>query len=78
MLPVVSPLAEKRILYNTMRRSIMGRRSYSDSVTMSRTRTQISSIQTPPASSEFSSSCSTPRQTSAEDLLLLAFTVSAC
>ena len=78
MLPVVSPLDEMPILYNTMRLSIMGRRSYSDSVTMSRTRAQISSIRTPPTSSESSSSCSTPKQTSAEDLLLLAFTVSAC
>jgi|LakMenE18May11ns_1017448.scaffolds.fasta_scaffold5857369_1 hypothetical protein len=78
MLPIISPLAEKRILYDTMRRSIIGRRSYSDSIFSGRRQAQVPSIRTPPKSSESSSSSSTPKHTSAEELLVKAFTISAC
>jgi len=78
MLPIISPLAEKRILYDTMRRSLIGRRSYSDSVFSGRRQAQVISIRTPPKSSESSSSSSTPRQTTVEDLIVKAFTISAC
>ena len=76
--PIQSPLAEKRITFFTIKKKMIGRRAYTDSIYLKSSHTakhDEHSITSSPSLSSSSSSCSTPRQSEIE---YKALNVTAC
>ena len=73
--PIESPLAEKRIIFSTVKKRMIGRRAYTDS--FCRKTTQVYKTASSSSSSTSSSPKPSPSPTAGE-LLEMAFSVSAC
>lgn len=71
---LLSPLVEKRVLFFSARKSLIGRRAYSDSIY---TKQKQSATIVRPMTAAAVEEVTTPSPTSKE-LLEIAFTVSAC
>jgi hypothetical protein len=64
--PIQSPLAEKRITFFTIKKKMIGRRAYTDSIYLKSSHTAKHDEQSISSPSLSSSSCSTPRQSEIE------------
>ena len=73
--PIESPLAEKRVIFSTVKKQMIGRRAYTDSFCRKTTQVYKSASS---SSSSTSSSPKPPTSPTAGELLEMAFSVSAC